>query len=71
MIDKTMLQIGSDQELLWVVIEPIHKIKLRILIVAKQLRSLVEIYGKQIVYSDAGTWHPEAHILLGLVVFTT
>jgi len=25
MIDKTMLQIGSDQELLWVVIEPIHK----------------------------------------------
>jgi len=32
---------------------------------------LVKIYGKQIVYSDAGTWHPEAHILLGLVVFTT
>jgi len=25
MIDKTMLQIGPDQELLWVIIEPIHK----------------------------------------------
>jgi len=25
MIDKTMLRIGPDQELLWVVIEPIHK----------------------------------------------
>jgi hypothetical protein len=25
MIDKTMLQIGSDQEWLWVVIEPIYK----------------------------------------------
>ena len=26
----------------------------------------MKIYGKQIVYSDGGTWYPEAHISLGL-----
>ena len=30
------------------------------------LRSLIKIYGKHIVYSDGGTWYPEACISLGL-----
>ena len=30
------------------------------------LRSLIKIYGKHIVYSDGGTWYPEACIFLGL-----
>ena len=35
MIDKTMLQIGPDQELLWVVIEPIHNKILRVYVYLK------------------------------------
>jgi putative transposase len=30
------------------------------------LRSLIKIYGKHTVYSDGGTWYPEACISLGL-----
>jgi putative transposase len=30
------------------------------------LRSLIKIYGKHIVYSDGGTWYPEAYISLRL-----
>jgi putative transposase len=30
------------------------------------LKSLVKLYGKHIVYSDGGTWYPEACISLGL-----
>ena len=30
------------------------------------LRLLIKIYGKHIVYSDGGTWYPEACISLGL-----
>jgi putative transposase len=30
------------------------------------LSSLIKIYGKHIVYSDGGTWYPEACISLGL-----
>ncbi|HZC49669.1 MAG TPA: hypothetical protein VE244_11480 [Nitrososphaeraceae archaeon] len=30
------------------------------------LRSLVNLYGKHIVYSDGGTWYPEACTSLGL-----
>src|ERR671915_406147 len=29
------------------------------------LRSLVQLYGKRIVYSDGGTWYPEACAALG------
>ena len=69
-----MLQIGSTEALLWVAIEPIHKQILgvyisrhRNMIVAEAfLRSLVRIYGKHTVYSDGGTWYPEACISLGL-----
>ena len=30
------------------------------------LRSLIRIYGKHTVYSDGGSWYPEACISLGL-----
>lgn len=30
------------------------------------LRSLIKIYGKHIVYSDGGTWYPEARVSVGL-----
>ena len=30
------------------------------------LRTLIKIYGKHIVYSDEGTWYPEACSSLGL-----
>ena len=69
-----MLQIGSGEAWLWVAVEPIHKQILgvyisrhRNMIVAESfLRSLITIYGKHIVYSDGGTWYPEACISLGL-----
>jgi hypothetical protein len=30
------------------------------------LRSLIKIYGKHTVYSDGGSWYPEARSYLGL-----
>src|SRR5215204_3656905 len=73
-IDETQIQIGSDEAWLWVAIEPIHQIILgvyisrhRNMLVAESfLRSLVKLYGRQIVYSDGGTWYPEACLSLGL-----
>ena len=69
-----MVQIGSDEAWLWIAIEPIHKQILgvyisrhRNMIVAESfLRSLVKVYGKHTVYSDGGTWYPQACISLGL-----
>ena len=74
LIDETMVQIGSDEAWLWIAMEPIHKQILgvyisrhRNMIVAESfLRSLVKVYGKHTVYSDGGTWYPEACISLGL-----
>ena len=73
-IDETMLQVGSDYAWLWVAIEPVHKQVLgvyvsrhRNMLVAESfLRSLIKIYGKHTVYSDGGTWYPEACSYLGL-----
>ena len=74
-IDETQIQIGSNEAWLWVAIEPtIHRTILgvyisrhRNMIVAESfLRSLVKLYGKHIVYSDGGTWYPEACISIGL-----
>ena len=36
------------------------------MVVEAFLRSLITIYGKHIVYSDGGTWYPEACSSLGL-----
>jgi putative transposase len=73
-IDETQIQIGPNEAWLWVAIEPIHSRILGIyisrhrnmLIAESFLRSLVKLYGKHIVYSDGGTWYPEACISLGL-----
>ncbi len=73
-IDETMIQVGSDEAWLWVATEPVHKQILgvyvsrhRNMLVAESfLRSLIKIYGKHIVYSDGGTWSPEACSYLGL-----
>jgi len=74
LIDETMIQIGYSEAWLWVVVEPIHKQILgvyisrhRNMIVAEAfLNSLIKIYGKHTVYSDGGTWYPEACASLGL-----
>jgi putative transposase len=60
---------------LWVVVvEPIHYRNLgvhiskhRNMLVAESfLKSLINLYGKHIVYSDGGTWYSEACNSLGL-----
>jgi putative transposase len=74
LIDETMLQIGTDEAWLWVAVEPIHKQLLgvyisrhRNMIVAEAfLSSLIRMYGKHTVYSDGGSWYPEACVSLGL-----
>jgi len=76
LIDETMICIGSDEAWLWIAaVEPIHRQILgvyisrhRNMLVAEAfLRSLIRIYGKHtIVYSDGGSWYPEACISLGL-----
>lgn len=74
LIDETMLQIGSEGAWLWIAVEPIHRQILgvyisrhRNMLVAESfLRSLIKIYGKHPVYSDGGSWYPEACSYLGL-----
>jgi putative transposase len=69
-----MMQIGSDQAWLRVAVEPVHRQILgvyisrhRNMLVAESfLRSLIKIYSKHVVYSDGGTWYPEACLFLGL-----
>ena len=73
-IDETGIQIGNKHFWLWICIEPVHKSVLGIhisqarnmLILSSFLESLVEKYGRHIVYSDGGTWYPEACNVLGL-----
>ena len=71
---RLMLQIGSSEAWLWVAVEPIHKQILGVyiprhrnmIVVEAFLSSLIRIYGKPTVYSDGGTWYPEACVSLGL-----
>ena len=73
-IDETMIQIGNTNYWLWICIEPVHKSVLGIniskernMFVAENfIRSLVEKYGKHTVYTDGGTWYPQACNFLGL-----
>ena len=73
-IDETAVQIGETDAWLWVATEPIHHkilgvyiLRHRNMLVAEAfLKSLVKVYGKHIVYSDGGTWYPEACNSLGL-----
>ena len=74
MIDETQLQIGSTKSWIWVAVEPIHRVVLGIyisrhrnmLVAESFIKSLIEIYGRHVVYSDGGTWYPEACSSLGL-----
>ena len=67
-IDETVIQIGSQHFWLWVCIEPIQRSVLGIYISEERnmfvaenfIRSLVEKYGKHMVYTDGGTWYPQA-----------
>ena len=67
-IDETIIQIGRQHFWLWICIEPIHRSVLEYTYLRKEIclaenfiRSLVEEYGRHIVYTDdSGTWHPQA-----------
>ena len=73
-IDETLIQVGNKHFWLWICIEPVHKSVLGIhisqarnmLILSSFLESLLEKYGRHVVYSDGGTWYPEACNVLGL-----
>ena len=73
-VDETMIQIGNENCWLWICIEPVHKSVLGIhiskernMFVAENfIRSLVEKYGKHIVYTDGGTWYTQACNFLDL-----
>ena len=63
-----MVQTGCKHVWIWIAIQPVHKSVLGIhiseernMFVAENfLRSLVSKYGKHIVYTDGGTWYPQA-----------
>ena len=67
-IDETVIQIGNQHLWLWICIEPVHRSVLGIYIseernmfvAEKFIRSLVEKYGRHTVYTDSGTWYPQA-----------
>ena len=67
-IDETVIQIGRQHFWLWICIEPVHRTILGIhisnernMFVAENfIRSLVSKYGKHTVYTDGGTWYPQA-----------
>jgi putative transposase len=69
-IDETMIQIGNNNNdaWFWVATEPIHRQILgvhisrhRSMLVAESfLKSLIKLYGRHAVYSDGGSWYPEA-----------
>lgn len=68
-----MIQIGSKHYWLWIAIEPVHKAVLghisehrNMLVLSSFLESLVSKYGRHPVYSDGGTWYPEACKVIGL-----
>jgi transposase-like protein len=70
-----MLQMGTDEAWLWVAVELYNTqtnswiyISRHMNMIAAEslLRSLITTYGKYIVYSDGGTWCPEACVSLGL-----
>ena len=74
-IDETVIQIGNSHYWLWFCIEPVHSSVLGIyileernmLVPKKFIRSLVEKYGRQTVYTDDGaTWYHEACSIIGL-----
>jgi len=73
-IDETVIQIGWKHYFLWIATEPVHHSILGIhiseqrnmLVASKFIESLIIKYGRHPIYSDGGTWYPEACIALGL-----
>lgn len=74
LVDETYVNVGSFEAWVWVAVEPIHRFILgvhlsrhqNILVAELFLKSLIEKYGRHVVYSDGGTWYPEACRSLGL-----
>jgi putative transposase len=74
-IDQTLLKVGENYVWLSVAIEPIDKIIVlgirisieRSILVAEQfIQKLATEYGKHPVYTDGGTWYPQAYKFLKL-----
>ena len=73
-IDETMIQIGNTHYWLWICIEPIDKSVLGIYISEERnmfvaenfIHSLLDKYGRHTVYTDGGTWYPQACNFLNL-----
>jgi transposase-like protein len=73
-IDETIIQNGNQHFWLWIAIEPLHKSILGInisnernMFVAENfIRSLVDKYGRHIIYTHGGTWYLQACTLLHL-----
>ena len=73
-IDETVIQIGNQHFWLWICIEPIDKSVLGIYISEERnmfvaenfIHSLVDKYGRHTVYTDGGTWYPQACTFLHL-----
>src|ERR1700693_4027837 len=73
LVDETYVTVGSSEAWVWVAVEPVHRFILGVylsrhqnMIVAELfLKGLVEKYGKHTVYTDGGTWYPEACAALG------
>jgi len=67
-IDETIIQIGGQHFCLWICIEPIHRSvigiyileEINMFVAEKFIRSLVSRYVRHIVYTDGGTWYPQA-----------
>ena len=63
-----MVQTGCKHVWIWIAIQPVHKSVLGIHISEERntfvavnfLRLLVSKYGKYTVYTDGGTWYPQA-----------
>jgi putative transposase len=67
-IDETIIQIGNNHFWLWICGEPVYTSVLGIYISEERnmfvaenfISSLVSTYGKHTVYTDGGTWYPQA-----------
>ena len=73
LVDETYVKVGSSDAWVWVAVEPVHRFILGVylsrhqnMIVAELFLGLVEKYGEHPVYTDGGTWYPEACRALGL-----
>jgi len=74
LVDETYVKIGSSEAWVWVAVEPVHRYILgvylsrhqNILVAEIFLKSLVKKYGTHPVFTDGGTWYPEACRTLGL-----